>query len=204
MRVLFLTNIPSPYRVDFFNELGKLCELTVLFEKKSSDERDESWKDYKFENFKGIFLNGLSISYDTSVCFSVKKYIKKNAFDKIVCCNFSSPTGILAIIKMRLRRIPYFLEADGAMAKSGRGIKERIKKIIIRGAAGYLSTSNQCDNYFITYGAKSEIYRYPFTSLFNSDIIDKPRNSQEKLALREKLNLPEKNRRMRKYSLYYT
>lgn len=33
MKILWLTNIPSPYRVKFFNELGKKCELTVLFEK---------------------------------------------------------------------------------------------------------------------------------------------------------------------------
>ena len=31
MKLLFLTNIPSPYRVDFFSELGKSCDLTVLF-----------------------------------------------------------------------------------------------------------------------------------------------------------------------------
>ena len=34
MKVLFLVNIPAPYRVDFFNELGKYCKLTVLFEEK--------------------------------------------------------------------------------------------------------------------------------------------------------------------------
>ena len=44
MNILWLTNIPSPYRVNFFNELGKYCDLTVLFEKKASDERDKSWK----------------------------------------------------------------------------------------------------------------------------------------------------------------
>ena len=43
MRVLYLANIPSPYRVDFFNELGKKCELTVLFETQNSKERDEKW-----------------------------------------------------------------------------------------------------------------------------------------------------------------
>ena len=36
MKILWLTNIPSPYRVDFFNELGKYCELTVLFERETS------------------------------------------------------------------------------------------------------------------------------------------------------------------------
>ena len=41
MKVLFLANVPSPYRVDFFNELGKYCDLTVLFEKATS-ERERS------------------------------------------------------------------------------------------------------------------------------------------------------------------
>ena len=30
-KVLFLTNIPSPYRVKFFDELGKNYDVTVLF-----------------------------------------------------------------------------------------------------------------------------------------------------------------------------
>ena len=47
-KILWLTNIPSPYRVAFFNELGKQCSLTVLFEKASSDVRDDDWKNYSF------------------------------------------------------------------------------------------------------------------------------------------------------------
>ena len=44
MKVLFLTNLPSPYRVKFFSELGNLCELTVLYERKSASDRDDKWK----------------------------------------------------------------------------------------------------------------------------------------------------------------
>ena len=40
MRVLFMVNIPSPYRVDFFDELGKLCDLTVLYERKNASDRE--------------------------------------------------------------------------------------------------------------------------------------------------------------------
>ena len=77
MRVLFFTNVPSPYRVEFFNELGKLCELTVVFEKKTSNERDKSWGEYKFETFNGVFLPGISISTDSAFCFGFKKIIKE-------------------------------------------------------------------------------------------------------------------------------
>lgn len=58
MNVLFIWRGPSPYRVDFFNELGKLCNLTVLFEMRPNDIKDKKieWfhEDYKY--FKGIYL----------------------------------------------------------------------------------------------------------------------------------------------------
>ena len=47
LKVLFITNIPSPYRVDFFNELGKMCDLTVLFERKDALDRDTKWLSYR-------------------------------------------------------------------------------------------------------------------------------------------------------------
>jgi len=31
MKILWLTNIPSPYRVDFLKELGKHSEIKVFF-----------------------------------------------------------------------------------------------------------------------------------------------------------------------------
>ena len=45
MKVLFMANIPSPYRVDFFNELGKYCDLTVTFEGRTATDRYEWYQD---------------------------------------------------------------------------------------------------------------------------------------------------------------
>ena len=44
-KVLFLTNIPSPYRVKFFDELGKNYDVTVLFHDYSKNHtgRTGSW-----------------------------------------------------------------------------------------------------------------------------------------------------------------
>lgn len=55
MKLLYITNIPSPYRVDFFNELSKYCDLTVLFERKKADDRDDNWYGNRFK-FKAVFL----------------------------------------------------------------------------------------------------------------------------------------------------
>lgn len=39
-KVLFITNIPAPYRIDFYNELGKMVELTVIFEVKDTSDQE--------------------------------------------------------------------------------------------------------------------------------------------------------------------
>ena len=31
-KILFISNIPTPYRNDFYNELGKITDLTVVYE----------------------------------------------------------------------------------------------------------------------------------------------------------------------------
>lgn len=193
MKLLFMTNIPSPYRVGFFNQLGKYCDLTVTFEKRTSEERDKSWENYQFENFKGIFLKGKSINTDTAICFDVLKYVKDRSFDKIICANFCSPTGMIAIQYMKNHYIPYWLESDGGFAKDGKGIKEKLKKHFIKGADGYLSTGKLHDEYYLTYGAKAEhIVRYPFTSLHEKDILSAPLNKEEKQRIRDRLAIKEK------------
>lgn len=192
MKLLFMTNVPSPYRVDFFNELGKHCDLTVFFEKETSDERNETWKEYRFKNFHGVFLKGKSIGVDVAFCPEVTRRLKEQEFDYVICGDFTSPTGMLAIKYLRGNSIPYFLEADGGTAKNGKGFKEIVKKYFIQGATGYFSTSKSCDNYFMAYGADvKRIYRYPFTSLHDTDILDKPPTKTDKEKLREELGLKE-------------
>ena len=189
--MLWITGIPSPYRVDFFNELGKYYDLQVLFELKSSDERDESWKNFKFDCFEGVFLKGIKTGISSAFSLEVTKYIKNK--DIIFVHGNSTLTSILSIFYMKLHKIPYYLEMDGGFAKDGKGIKEKIKKLIIPGAKGYFSSGEISDNYYVTYGAdKDKLIRYPFTSIYNEDIINRIPNKEDKDKLREKLNIKEK------------
>lgn len=192
IKILFLTNIPSPYRVDFFNELGKNCDLTVLFEKASSDERDDMWKKYSFNNFTGIVMNGIVTGVADALCFEVIKYLRMK-WDKIICANVATTTGMLALQYMKIFRIPHWIEGDGGFAKSGKGLKEKIKKYFISGAEGYFSTGANHDKYYLTYGAKKEqIYRYPFTSLSENDLKSaEARAKSDKESMRKKLNIAE-------------
>ena len=74
MKILYLKNLAAPYRVDFFNELSKYCDLTVLFERKRADDRDDGWYSNNYK-FKGIFLNSKNIGNESSLSFEVLKYL---------------------------------------------------------------------------------------------------------------------------------
>ena len=192
LKVLFLTNLPSPYRVEFFNELSKYVDLTVLYQRKSSSERDKNWKNVALNTYNVVFLPGIQIGVDSAFCPCVIKYLKKNKFDKIVICGVNSPTSILAIFWCKLLSIKYYIEIDGGFAKSGKGIRERLKHLVISNAYGYFSTSVSGDDYLVTYGADREkIYRYPFTSISKKDLVDNMPSFEEKNFHRKNLGIEE-------------
>lgn len=192
MKVLFTVNIPSPYRVDFFNELGKLCDLTVLYERRKASDRE--WTEKKAVSFREVCLKGINIRSDSALSAQIIGFLDKNKYDIIVIGGYSTPTGMLASEYLSIKKIPYILSVDGGYIKNERKIAGFIKKHFISKASAWLSTSETTDDYLLYYGAEKErIYRYPFTSLFESDILKKPLNDEEKSALKHKLGINYKN-----------
>lgn len=190
MKVLFYTNIPSPYRVAFFNELGKHCELTVIFETASSKERDDAWKVFEFKNFTGIILKGIYTRVDAAFCPGIIKYLKKNEYDHIVVTQLASLTAVWMVAYMRIRGITYCYEGDGGFVGSTKGLKALLKKFIIGNASFCLSTSNEFDKYCLAYGA-NKIYRYSFTSVANKDVLYCPVEKDNRRLQKEKIGIKE-------------
>ena len=190
-KILFLSNIPSPYRVAFFNRLGQLCDLTVLYQLHASSERDKAWTAAADGTFQEVFLPGKATDVDKALCPGVISWLEK-PWDAIIIHGNSSPTEILAVAWCKLRRIPYILEGDGAFVGGGTGVKERIKGLTIGGADRYFSTCQELDNYYLHYGAKPErIRRYRFSSLTEEDILPRCASQEEKKTLRRKLGIRE-------------
>lgn len=185
-KVLWLTNIPSPYRVSFFNELGRDCELTVLFEKAFSEERDDMWKEYECQNFTGIVLPSKSVDVDKAFSLQSFQYIRKFKKDIIVVSNPATPTGVAAILYMQLCRIPYIIESDGAFPMLKKGFKEKLKCRLYSKAKACFTTSEVGKKYFMQYGVKSDnIFKYPFTSLKETDILQLPSIEQKSIFRKE-------------------
>jgi glycosyltransferase involved in cell wall biosynthesis len=192
MKVLFLTNLPSPYRVEFFNELGKSVDLTVLFERRNASDRDEKWKADNYSNFQAVFLKGKPIGNDGSIGIDVLRYLKIYLFDIFIISDYSSPTPIAAINYCIIKRIPYVISSDGALIKNEKYLKKFLKKFLIGGAKAWLCTGKTSVEYLKMFGAKEEnIFIYPFTSLKNKDILNQVLSNEEKKVYKQKLGITE-------------
>ena len=191
LKVLYLTNIPSPYRVSFFNELGKLCDLTVLFERRSSDEREELWHDYNFENFQGVFLEGIKFRKNQAISLGFVQYIKKNNYDHIIVGGYATPIGALLINYLKFKKIPFILNIDGGMINEKESdLKKSIKKYFISSASAWLSPGEVGSKYLEHYGAnRNKIFSYPFTTLKEVDLLNEILDKDEKRELRKQIGL---------------
>lgn len=194
-KVIWTSLIPSPYRVDFFNELGRFIDLTVVFLKDNDKNRDKTWYKSHFQNFKCFFLKTNNKSNSIMTRRQLVRLCIKSDYDIVVVSNIDSIDNILLMRKLIKEKKKYLIEADGGFQKNGKGIKEIVKKYLIGHAAFCLSSGICCDAYFEKYGAKkANILRYPFTSIRNKDVLTKTLSNHEKRELRKKLGMPLDNK----------
>lgn len=190
MRVAYLTNIPSPYRVSFFNELGKYCDLTVLYERKTAKNRNSTWYGNETQTFKDIYLNSIKLGNDVGFSIEIINVLKNKNFDLVIIGQYSSPTGMLAIQYLKKKNKAFILNADGGIIAKENKIKKIVKSYFISSANAWLSTGVETSKYFIHYKAVPEkIYEYPFSSVSKFELIDEPTDNSEKKKLRQKLGL---------------
>jgi len=194
-RVLFLTNYPSPYRVHFFDELGKYMDVTVLYSDRVEDikHRNAAWFEEGDHGFRAVRLTPKFRLGRRYLCFDVLPWLKKE-FDAIVVCGYSSPTAILAMVWLRLHRIPFYMEVDGGLIRQDSKMKHFVKKSLVCLANRWLSTGIHTTKYLVHYGAReAQVTQYPFSSLYEKDILKAVLTSEEKEAFRLVLDIPEKH-----------
>ena len=192
-KVLFLTNYPSPYRVRFFDELGKRVNLTVLFADRIEDKkhRNASWYVPSQGSFTSVQLNKTCSVKSNSLCLEVTKWLKQD-FDHIVVCGYSNPTAVFAMLWMRLHGKPFWMEVDGGLIRQDKPWKYRIKRFLVTLPTHWLSSGRHTTAFLTHYGAKPENVReYPFTSLEGADLLPTVPTWEEKKALRRELGMEE-------------
>lgn len=192
MRVLFITNIPSPYRVQFFQELAVYCDLTVVYEKRKASNRNNKWENVILKKaYKEIYLKSVYEKADSAFCPEISRYIDRNLYDIFVVGVYSTLTGMWAIKCLKKEKIPYVLNCDGGFVPEKETyVKHRLKQYLIGGASYWLSTGKIGDQYLKHYGAnESNIYHYHFSSITDDEVLTEVIKREDKRVYRDKLGM---------------
>ena len=168
-KVLYLTNIEVPYRVRFFNELAKSCDLTVLYERQRSATRNEAWAKSQATNYRVKYLHGIKIGGESAFSLGILKEIL-GGYDTVIVGCYNNPVQMLAILVMRLLRISYVLNLDGEIFLGECGWKNRLKSFFISGAEKYLVAGEKSAESVGKIVGEKEVIPYYFSSLSDAEL----------------------------------
>lgn len=192
-KVLFLTNYASPYKVEFFDTLAQYMDVTVLLSERMQQmtHRDASWFVEGNGRAKFVELSQKHLPGGKVICPEIISWLKKD-FDRIVIWGYSKPTELLALLYLKVCRIPYVMEVDGGLIRQDGKLAKMVKTWAVRGASLYLSSGKATTDYLVYYGAEAERVRnYPFSSWYERDFPEAIPTLQDKILLRQKLGIAE-------------
>lgn len=192
-KVLFVTNLPAPYKITYFNRLSEQVDLTVIYERENAADRDSKWKSTEGHHFHEIWLHGKKIGNEASFAPEIVSHIKKNKYDVILMNGYSSPTMMMTIAYMRLKHIKFGIICDGMLPKQDSYLSDKLKQFLISSADFWMSSGKVTSQQLEKYGADSgRIFLYPFSSLTEDDLSDALTiRKKDKNYLRSKLGMSE-------------
>ena len=183
-RVAIITNIPAPYRVDFFDFLQKNhkdYQFTIIYSSKNEDNRCWEIDESKMNNC--VFLTSKTIkikkrydNYYLHIPAGVAKVLDEIKPDVVVGSEYN-PTILQALQYCKRKKIPFVSWTDGTLfsERNRNFIQKFLRRYVIAKADAYIGSSTKSKEAQIYYGADE---KKCYVSLLTVDVekyIQKPR-----------------------------
>lgn len=160
-RILFLHNIPTPYRIPLFKELSRSShyDWTVSFLGRSHKHR--KWPCDNLQGFKYSFLSGITIEIGqiiVSLNPSIIKTIIRRQYDLIIVNGVSDVTSNLAMILCRMLDVPVIIYSEGtAGSQSSLGrVFQFWSSSLARCADAIIVPGKRSREFYLLQGVRSE------------------------------------------------
>lgn len=159
MKVLYLTNYPVPYRIEFFNQLAVDVDLTVWYESSSTNSRDKVWQ--RSNVIRHSFLTKSDVGLGT--------LLKSPDYDLIVVGCYNEHFGLEAIARLKMSGRKYIVNVDGEYF-DGPGLKKRFRDFMVKGADGYLIAGEKTGATLRDLVGEGRVCPYHFSSLTKLEV----------------------------------
>lgn len=165
IKALFITNVPSPYRVDFFAYLQKNYpeyEFHVIFSAADMECRKWSVEMEQLENYSFLKSKTLIIRkrFDDRYVYiptGVEKALNDVRPDIVFAMEYN-PTILRAVHWCQKKKIPFISWTDGTLnsEKNIGKVQRMSRRYIIKRAAAFVASSTASKETQIAYGADAE------------------------------------------------
>lgn len=182
MKLLYITNIPTPYRQKRFNTMAQIfpeygIDFEVLYMAKIEPNRKWSISDdsynYKYKIFKGIHptIGRFFMHFNPGLLFR----LLRNDYNMAVIGGMASPTHWLAPFFISRRKFKIMsIESNLYSVAGTRGIRAKIKSVLLNKADAYQVTGDpqiEYINYFHPKAKQKKFIRMP--NLIDDDVFVK-------------------------------
>lgn len=188
MKILAIADFPAPYRVEVFKGLVKEFDIDLFFTTEASGNRNENWYCRQNDQLEFTVLN------TKDSVQRLEKCIKRLTDYEVVL--LYHPWAKISMKLQRLcikKKIPYILNADGALKINTSFPKKQIKSYYCKKATLCFAGCKRAIEYFKAYGAdESRIVEHPFTSFYLEKVLNEPHSKKVKSELKQQLGLQNK------------
>ena len=205
MKIVILTNCPSPYKLDQIEALANFCDLHFIFDELS--EKNRYWKfnpntflvpciELKGGNFKWNYLLGGGKKEIRQIHFSLGLYsvLRNLSPDLIISSELGSRT-IQSLFYCKMHKIPLFVFAEYSSytERNCSLLRLKLRKFLVRHIDHFFSPGKQGELYLQSFGIpKEKITKYLLGGESSFFLSKADSFLPEKEALKNKLNLKKK------------
>lgn len=161
-KLVIITNIPAPYRVDFFyylQEHVKEYDIYIIYASRNEDNRTWEIDENKIKN--SYFLNSWTLKiprrYDTKyihISKGVSALLRQLHPDVVVGSEYN-PTILQAVRYCTRHGIPFVSWTDGTLysERNISSLQKRLRRYVIARAGAYIGSSTKSREAQLAYGA---------------------------------------------------
>lgn len=172
MRIVLVTNAPTPYRNPIYEECHRISDASFHFVFCVARERNRQWSIPSLGAPSTVLAagsvrnDGLNHSYFT---WRILKIIRRLRPDAVITCGFS-PVFLLAQIYCAFHRVPHVYMTDGTLdSERGLSAVHRIlRKVVFGFSKAFIGASKGSFELFSSYGIKPD-------QMFRSSLCARPR-----------------------------